>query len=272
MNCQVGYRPESKGAELLVSGLWFLLIAVFAAGCSSSKNRFAVVPAPQPPAFLNGPMALLLTNVDGFRAHVVLETGTPARQVAAGELMGKGGQLLFAPTLTKEARKQPLAAGFAFIWNVLGNRGYLLNDPLQAYSLCSSGLQFTNLTVGPAATHAAPETIAGHPCQPTEAIVTASDGSLAAFRLWRATDLNGLPLRVVCTSTAMPLTLNISRPRLEKFPDDLFLPPSGFTKYDSAEALASELAVRQNSLKRRPTYSGETEPGSSWDARMPTRP
>jgi hypothetical protein len=272
MNSQVRHLPEPKDSRRAISRLWPLLIVFLVAGCSSRKNQFIVIPAPQPPAFLNGPMALLLTNADGLHAHVVLESGTPARQLAAGELMGKGGKLLFAPALTKEARKQPFSGGFAFLWSVPGNRGYLLSDPLQAFSPYSSALQFTNVTAGPATTHAKRETIAGHPCEPVEAIVSASDGSIAAFRLWRATDLNGLPLRIICTSTGTPLTLNLSKPRLEKLPDDLFLPPSGFTKYDSAEALANELAVRQNSLKRRPSSSMGEEPGASWDARMPTRP
>jgi len=244
-----------------------LTTAVLVAGCSSRKNRYiAPIPAPKPPEFMNGPMALLLTNAGGFRANVMLEAGTPARQVAAGELMGKGGHLLFAPTLSKEARKQPLAGGFAFIWDVNGNHGYLLNDPLQAYSLCSPSLHFTNITVRPTAAKSAPESIAGHRCQPANAIVTATDGSLTAFRLWQATDLNGLPLRIVCTSANTPLTLNLSKPRLESLPDDLFQPPSGFTKYNSAEALVSELTARRNSLNRRPPSSiGELEPGTGWD-------
>ena len=76
-------------------GLSLLLVASLAAGCAhSGKNatgRLAVEPVPQPPVFLTGPMALLLTNVGGFRARVVLEDGAPARQLAAGELMGRGG-------------------------------------------------------------------------------------------------------------------------------------------------------------------------------------
>lgn len=249
-----------------------LAVTLLVAGCSSNKSQFVSIPAPQPPAFLNGPMALLLTNSSGFRAHVVLETGTPVRQVAEGTLLGKGTRLLFAPALTKEGKKRPLVGGFAFIWNVDGNQGYLLNDPLQAYSPYSSSLQFTNVSIG-AATGAAAQSIGGHPCQPAEAVVVGTDGSLAAFRLWRAKDLNGLPLRIVCTSAGTPVTLNLVKPRLENLSDELFLPSTDFTKYENPEALANELALRQNSLKRRPSSSlNDLEQGAAWDARVPSHP
>ena len=257
-------RLFGPGAACVLAG------ALLVAGCSSNKSQFVSISAPQPPAFLNGPMALLLTNSSGFRAHVVLETSTPVKRVAEGTLLGKGTRLLFAPTLTKEGKKKPLLGGFAFIWNVDGNQGYLLNDPLQAYSPYSSSLQFTNVSLG-AAAGAAAQSMGGHSCQPGEAIVAGADGSLAAFRLWRAKDLNGLPLRIVCTSGATPLTLNLIKPRLEKLSDELFLPSTDFTKYDSPEALANELALRQNSLKRRPSSAlNDTEP--AWDARVPSRP
>lgn len=102
---------------MCLSGLALLLIAVLAAGCAHSSRDakrvggLAEPPVPQAPLFLTGPMALLFTNVDGFRARVVLEEGASARQVAAGELMGRSGRLIFAPALSTVGGKRipPLA-------------------------------------------------------------------------------------------------------------------------------------------------------------------
>ena len=144
---------------------------------------------------------------------------------------------------------------------------------MQAYAPIPSNRQFTNVATGSAMNGAAPEKVSGHPCQPAEATVAASDGSLTVFRLWRATDLKGLPVRITCASDGTPLTLTLSKVRLEAVPDDLFLPPNGFVKYDSAEGLMNELAARQQNLKRRPTYqTEESEPGSGREGRAPTRP
>ena len=230
---------------------------------------------PQPPAFINGPMALLLTNAQGFRAHAVLESGASAKgvEVTEGELMGQGGRLVFAPGPgSSNSKRSPLARS-AFIWDVATDRGYVLNDPLQAYAPISANPQFTNLTTSRALNGAAPEKVSGHLCQPEEASVAASDGSVTGFRLWRAADLNGLPLRITRASGGPPLTLTLSKVRLETLPDDLFVPPSDFAKYDSAERLMNEFASRQQNLKRSPTYrTEETEPGSGHESRAPTRP
>ena len=231
---------------------------------------------PQPPAFLNGPMALLLTNAHGFRAHAMLESGASAKgvEVTAGELMGRGGKLVFAPGPGSSGGKRSHLVGSAFIWDVTTSRGYLLNDPMQAYALIPANRQFTNIATSSAPNGAAPEKISGYPCQPAQATVAASDGSVTGFRLWRATDLNGLPVRITRASEGLPLTLTLSKVRLETLPDDLFLPPNGFVKYDSTEGLMNELAARQqNLIKRRPTYRTEgSEPGSGQDGRRPTRP
>lgn len=281
MNCGLGHWPELRYAGIRASGLCLLLIAALAGGCSHPQKPgrgggavegFSV---PKPPTLLNGPMALLLTNTQGFRAHAVLEGGASAKGVQAieGELMGRGGKLVFAPGPDGSSGKRSPSGGSAFIWDVTANCGYLLNDPLQAYAAISGNRQFTNVAVGSAVNGAAPERISGHPCQPSEATVAASDGSVTGFRLWRATDLGGLPVRITRASDGSPLTLTLSRVRLETVPDDLFLPPKGFMKYDSAEALMNELAARQQNLKRRPTYQTEEgEPGIGEDGRVPTRP
>jgi hypothetical protein len=233
----------------------------------------AVPPVPQTPLFLSGPMALLFTNVDGFTAHVVLESGTAARQEAVGELMGRGGSLVFAPALSGAADKRSPAAGCAFIWDVPAHSGCILSGPMQAYAPITPNLHFTNLTTSAATGHAAPEKIDGHLCQRSDATVTASDGSVTTFRLWRAADLKDLPLRVTCTSIGTPLTLTFSKARLESLPNDLFQPPSGFTKHSSAEAMIQELAARQHNLKRRPTYQPEGgEATGAVGGQSPNRP
>jgi hypothetical protein len=274
MNCGLGRWAQARHAARHFPALAALLLTALAAGCAGKSGyggAFATIPVPQPPAFLNGAMALLLTNAEGFRAHVVLERGAPARDTVSGELMGQGGNLLFAPGVNKNTPKKSLAGSSAFIWNVPGNRGYVLNDPMQAYAPFSPSIQFTNFTAAPSRGSAASEKIAGHPCQPTDAIVAASDGSIAAFRVWRATDLKGLPLRIVSTSSGAPLTLNLSKVHLEKLPEDLFLPPNGFRKFDSGEAMVNELAARHHNLNQRPTYRpAETEPAPGM--RLPTQP
>ena len=209
-------------------------------------------------------MALLLTNTTGFRAHVILESGVPpqAFELTAGELMGRGSKLLFAPAARGKGKKPVSAADTAFIWDVIENRGWVLNDPLQAYAPVSSSRQFTNVATATAPTGATPEKISGHPCQPAEVTVTAADGTPTVFRVWRAADLQGLPLRAVCPSTGATLTLTLSKVRLEPVPDDLFVPPNSFTKYESSEAIMAELFLRKHNLNRKPTYQPvESEPG-----------
>ena len=276
-NCRPAPLPESPRAGTRTSALSLLLVAALAAGCAhSSKNAAysaaAQPPPSQPPVFLSGPMALLFTNAHGFRARVQLEEGLTGSHVTTGELIGRGGNLLFLPTVDKAARKRSLAADSAFIWDVPAHRGSIINGSMQAYAPIPSTRLFTNIVVS-AADSAPTERIAGHPCQRVEAVVTANDGSLTAFRLWRATDLEGLPLRVICTSSSTPLTLTLTKPRLETPPDDLFLPPAGFTKFDSAPALVGELTARQQNLKRQPADQPDAnQPFLELDSRAPTRP
>jgi hypothetical protein len=275
MNCGMMGCPILRPAGARMMGLCVLLIAILAGGCSSSGKKAgrdgAVIRPPKPPVFLNGPMALLLTNVEDFSAHAVLESGAPANglELAAGELLGRGGHLLFAPSAGKRTR----AEDFAFIWDVAANRGYVLNDPLQAYAPISYSRLFTNLATSVIANQAATENVAGHPCQPVEVTVAANDGTVSVFRVWRATDLKGLPVRITGSSDGTPLTLTLSKVRLDSVPKDLFQPPNGFTKYDSAEALINELAARQASRKQRPTYQiNDQDLPVTPEVRSPSRP
>jgi hypothetical protein len=198
-------------------------------------------------------MALLLTNVDGFRAHVALEgpaSGTP-NHIVAGELMGRDGKLFFAPEPGAAAGKHARAEDFSYIWNVAEGRGFLLNGPLQGYAPISSSTRFTNIVVTSGSSNGAGERAGGYPCQVSDVKVAAGDGADTALHVWRAKELKGMPVRVTGTLDGAPFTLSLSKVRLESPPPDVFQPPADFTKYSSAELMVNELVARQQNLKRK---------------------
>ncbi len=95
-----------------------------------------------------------------------------------------------------------------------------------------------------------PMSVDGHRCEEQEADVASSYGSTAAFSVWRAADLQGFAMRIASVTNSATLTVSFSKVRIEQPPEDIFLPPNGFTKYDSAEAMMDELASRQLNLRR----------------------
>jgi hypothetical protein len=261
MNCGMDFLPKLRLPGLRSSGLLIILIAALGAGCAHSDKHKpeeaflppAGIPAPPPPTFMNGALAVLLTNVDGFRARVSLEGPASAdgKDVVAGELMGRGGKLLFAPQPGGPLDKYSRVEDFSYVWNVAENRGFLLSGPLQGYAPISSAARFTNVVVSSDTTSAAAEKVAGYRCQKTEVKVMSSEGTNAVFQVWRAPELKGMPVRIICTAKGKPITLGFSRIRLETPPSDLFQPPSDFTKYASGEVLMNELVARQQNLKRK---------------------
>jgi hypothetical protein len=252
------------------------------AGCAHSEKHkreeastAGGIPAPTAPPFVNGAMALVLTNVDGFRARAVLEappTGNRNNTIA-GELMGRGGKLFFAPGPGASADKHSRAEDFSYIWNVEENRGFLLNGPLQGYAPVSSSTPFTNVVVASGGNNSAPEKAGGYLCQKSDVKVMASDGTESELHVWRARELKGMAVRVTGTVNGAPLTLGLSKIRFEPPPEDLFVPPADFTKYTSAEMMMNELVARQQNQKRKrgwePPPSDEVGAG---DVHAPGRP
>jgi hypothetical protein len=280
MNCQIGRGAGSSLKGMLGLGMCALLTAMLAAGCGGSGKKgghtgaLAGIVPPKPPKFLNGPMALLLTNLDGFSARVVLESGATANgtELANGQLLSQGGKLLFAPGVLKSNPKGAKAEAYAYIWDAAENRGLVLDDPLQGYAPLSYSRHFTNLATSATSKSAPTESVAGHPCQQSEVIVAGDDGSASAFRVWRATDLKGIPLRISGASDGVAVTLLLTKVRLEALPADLFQPPSGFAKFDSVEVMVNEMGSRQQKLKQRTTpWPADMEPLTTPDVRAPTR-
>jgi hypothetical protein len=232
---------------------WNFLVLLFAAalaGCSGthSERDFTRIPTPLPPAFLVGPAAVFLTNTVGFSAQVETRTGNLVTEEngSRGQLLGSGSKLIFAPVHDKTEEKKSRGGNFLFIWDVAQGRGYLLSEALQGYAPLSSDLRATNV-VG--RTSANP----GHVADFTT--VQMNNGTAETFQVVWSADAKAVPLHINSISNAIPLTVSVSKARLEPVAADLFSPPDGFAKYDSPEALVDELAARQRNLRRKQPVS-----------------
>jgi hypothetical protein len=237
--------------------LSLLSLVLLLAGCSHRDGpggrggAMVGVISVQVPVFLNGPMNVLLTNAGGFSARAVVQGDAAFSRETTGQLLCRGSKILFAPDPGTD--KAAALGAFIFIWDASESRGFVLSESLQAYAPVSTTLRATNLLLR--AGTAGPEKFDGHTCEPQEALVRMSDGATAAFRALRAGDLNGFPVHIGSTSSSLALTL--SKVRFELPSTDLFSPPDSFSKFNSPEAMADELASRQRNFRR--TRRGDSE-------------
>lgn len=245
-----GVARWAAGATLCLCVVAFLI-----SGCSSSDDRIERVSdryrTPTIPSFLTGPASVLLTNLDGFSAELVMETpgaGDKSR-VTTGELLGRGGKLLFAPA-SKAKPKKNRAGGFLFIWDVASNTGIVLSEALQGYAPVASTARFTGISSLPSRANLPPDRIDGHPCSQEDAAVSLGDGSISGFHLWRATDAKGIPARLTPLHSSDNYSINLSKIELRPPAQALFEPPEGFTRYESLDAMMSEIVARQEGGKR----------------------
>jgi hypothetical protein len=131
---------------------------------------------------------------------------------------------------------------------VAKSSGFVLSDALQGYAPIAATAVVTNLVLQ--AANAGSQRVSGHPCEPATAAIQMSDGTTVDFQVQRATDLKGFPVQIEHGTKGVS-TLTLSKVRLDPPPADLFSLPEGFTKYPTPEAMADELAARQNNIRRR---------------------
>ncbi len=252
-----------------------VIVAAAWLNLQAAEDRFTRVwdPGfPKAPPFLNGPVAVLFTNFDGFGAHLVMETRSSPKKggVVSGDLLGRGGKLLFVPDAKSLGPKGARGGGVSFIWDAALNNGYILSEALQAYAPISSTNRFSDMSGQADTPRTKSEKIEGHACEEQTVILGSSDGSSSSFRVWRASDLKGFPLRITLVTDARPFSLELSKVRLEVPKSALFSPPEGFTKYDNAETMMNELYLRAPAPSRRRSVQGsEAIPPAGSDGRGP---
>jgi hypothetical protein len=239
-------------SQFVLLGL-LLLLAGLVNGCFSSdeSRNLASAIEPLPPVFLVGPVAALLTNAGGFSAHVVLSNDVRRLKTVTGELFVREGKLLFAADpLTKNS-----GGAFVYVADLVDHQGFVWSEALQGYAPVSLSGSPADLS-----THLEDGLVKidGHPCQVVQASVKMNDGSTNSFRVFRALDLNRVPVLITSSSNSPTLTLSLSKIRPGLPPADVFTPPPDFTKYTSPEMMVTELIMRQHNLVRRPSSASET--------------
>jgi hypothetical protein len=202
-----------------------------------------------PPAFLIGPMALLLTNANSYNAEVMYESRSDwgSTQAVSGSFVGTGRKLAFQPELPKASRQNKQGT-MVFIWDTAQSSGYALNDALQGYAAYSGNVQYTNVVADKQNTLT--ERIAGHECQRELAMAFGNDGSTNLLQVWRAADLHGFPVRVSGGSNSTTGVLTITKIQFGR-PAEFLMSQEGFTKYESPEAMVTELVARQHNFSRK---------------------
>jgi hypothetical protein len=194
-------------------------------------------------------MALLLTNATSYNAQILFQTATSwgSTQTVRGDLTSVGSKLAFQPEPPKASR-QNTQGTLVFVWDTAQRSGYALNDALQGYAPYSGNARFTNVVANKEGSTG--ERIAGHECQREIAMVSGDDGSTNLLQVWRAADLHGSPARISGGRNTSASVLTITKIQFGR-PAQFLTSQEGFTKYDSPDAMVTELVARQHSISRK---------------------
>ncbi len=221
--------------------------AILFAGCLGRKHVISnyeftrETQGAKMPLFLGGPAAALLTNENGFSARLTIEQTEGSNKVTSvsGLLLVRGTRIVFAPKNSDRT----------FIRDVQERTGFILSEALQGYAPIASGIHITRDFVTSEMAGPTGEQVNGHPGHEAEVAVTTDDGATANFGVWRASDLNGFPIRIRTLKSPTPFTLSLAEIRSEDLGPKLFQPPEGFTKYPTSDAMVGELFARRSKSK-----------------------
>src|SRR5262249_24957435 len=127
--------------------------------------------------------------------------------------------------------------------------GYALNDALQGYAPYTGNARFTNLVANKQGSNS--ERVAGYDCKKENTVISGNDGSTNLLEVWRVADVRGLPpIRISTGSNATTSVLTLMKIQIRP-PAEFLTSQEGFTKYDSPDAMVTELVARQHNFSRR---------------------
>jgi hypothetical protein len=231
--------------------LWGILLMLWAGGCAHT-NGFTKggteALLPKLTSVATGPVAVLLTNGNAFRSEftMTLEDASEPPLQFSGRIFARGGKLRLETAFDKSNGKSMRADDFGVIWDVAAHQGYVFSEALQGYAPINEAVRFTNLPAQVIAGQT--ERIEGHPVDKANVTVMGNDGQTMILQLLRAQDMGNLPLQIHSFDSPQSFALALSKIQSVMPAEELFLPPDGFTKYESETAMLNELAARQRNV------------------------
>ena len=176
-----------------------------------------------------------------------------------GRLLMQSGK--FRLEVVKINGKSVGTRDFGVVWDSKAKNGFVFSDALQGYAPVLQAVACTNLFTQTMAGENEP--IDGHPVSKANVTEMASDGQTMTVQSFRARDLGDLPLKVdSLTGGPVSFVLALSKIHAARLVEELFLPPDGFTKYESETAMLNELADRQQDMSdQRHERAGEAGGG-----------
>jgi len=200
------------------------------------------------PQFLVSPVMALMTNTEGFAAHVsVQNAGGSGPALLEGRLFGRGSRLLFVPEVpTRVFSKRKAAEQTSYSWNAALGEGFIFNEALQGYAPFSRPGRPTAVELGDIG--AVYEKIGGQRCRKRQAVISTSDGAKIEAAVWLSSELKGFPMQIKASNGQ--LVCVFTEVSLAPVALAAFLPPDGFTAYASPDAMLSALLERQNAMRK----------------------
>jgi hypothetical protein len=243
---KLGLRIQVRQRSMKVLQILGALVVLTLLGCSSAEKELTqevgrITPV-EPPMFLNADVAGLFGKAD-FSARVEVQKGVPGtRPPMLGELSGRNGSLFFIEDA--ERGKRRTVGGLSALWDAPTQTAYLLDEPLQGYAPIR-GVS----TNGPSeVTVAGEENVGAEPCRKTILQRVVGAEMTPVLIVWRGIAQQDLPLKIQMTNSPGAVTLTLSRIRFQAPPADLFTLPNGFKRYESTDAMISELMKRRTDL------------------------
>ena len=125
---------------------------------------------------------------------------------------------------------------------------YIIYPNAQSYAEmtpAASDANATNQDSSIQITELGKETVDGHDCVKNKAIVTDKQGNPHEFTVWNATDFKNFPIKVAMNEQDQPMTMSFKDINFSKPDASLFIPPTGYTKYDTMQEMVMQVMMKK---------------------------
>ena len=228
-------------------------VLALTSGCASSRHDGSATGGatellPILTSVMTGPVSMLLTNENAFSSEFMLTFEDDAGNLskASGQMLVRDGNLRLEAVFDTPNDKSIVAGEFGLIWDAASNQGFVFSEDFQGYAPINAAGHYTNLLTR--VVNSPSKQIDGHTVDQANMTVMGSDGQTMDFQLLVAKDLHNLPVQISSRNSPQSFTLTMAKIRLTMPQAELFLPPDGFTKYESETAMLNEMTTREQGI------------------------